>query len=64
MIKVRATNEYIQNNIVDNELRIIPKEGDEFEVSEERYKILVGNNKHKLKFVEKIIDKKTNKAGE
>lgn len=64
MIKVKATNEYEKNNIIDKELDIIPQEGYEFEVTEERYKILSGNNKRKLKLVEKVIDKKNIKVGE
>ena len=58
MIKVRATNAYKENNIIDAELKIIPEEGYEFEVSKERYEILTKNNEHNLKFVEEIKENK------
>lgn len=64
MIKVRALNTYEKNNVIDNELRIIPKEGYEFEVTEERYKILTKDNKLNLKFVEKVKKEKTVDKGE
>lgn len=54
MIKVRATDAYEINGILDKELQMIPKKGHEFEVTDERYSTLSGNNKHKLVFVEKI----------
>lgn len=63
MIKVKALDTYTKNNIIDNELKIIPVEGHEFEVTEERYKILNRNNKHNLKFVEKLKKDKTDNQG-
>lgn len=54
MIKVRALKTYEENNIIDKILKIIPKEGYEFEVSNDRYKELIKDNKYGLKFVEKI----------
>ena len=59
MIKVRATDVYEKNGILDKELQIIPKKGHEFEVTDERYSILSGNNKRKLVFVEKIKKEKS-----
>lgn len=58
MIKVKTTDAYKKNHVIDKELRIIPKEGYEFEVSEERYRILTKDNDHNLKFVEKIKKEK------
>lgn len=51
---VKATDKYEKLNLKDNELGRIPKEGEEFEVSKERYKILTQTNKFNEVFVEKI----------
>lgn len=51
---VRATDKYKKLNIKDNELGRIPKIGEEFEVSEERYKVLTQTNKFNEIFVEKV----------
>lgn len=53
-MKVRATAEYEKRNIKDEGLDKIPKEGEVFEVSEERFNVLNGNNKYKIVFVTKI----------
>ena len=53
-MKVRATAEYEKRNLKDVELDYIPREGEEFEVSEERYRILSGKNPFNAKFVEKV----------
>lgn len=53
-MKVRATDKYEKLNIKDNELNRIPKQGEEFEVSEERYKVLTETNKFNAVFVEKV----------
>lgn len=53
-MKVRATNKYKELNIKDNELGRIPTEGEEFEVSEERYEVLTKTNKFNTIFVEKV----------
>lgn len=50
--KVRATNAYKQRNVCDTELEFRPDEGYEFIVDEERFKVLSGENKFKIKFVE------------
>ena len=44
---VKATNKY-------KELNKIPEEGEEFEVTEERYKVLTKTNQYKVVFVEKV----------
>lgn len=53
-MKVRATDKYEKLNLKDNELKRILKEGEVFEVSEERYKVLTKTNKFNEIFVEKI----------
>ena len=53
-MKVKATNKYQELNVEDKELGRIPKAGEEFEVSGERYEILKGNNKYNAVFVEAI----------
>lgn len=50
-IKVIALDTYTKRKIKDNELGYKPEEGTEFEVSEERLKVLLGENKYKLVFV-------------
>lgn len=52
---VRATDKYEKLNLKDNELGRIPKVGEEFEVSEERYKVLTQTNKFNEVFVERIM---------
>lgn len=51
---VRATDKYKKLNIKDNELGRMPKVGEEFEVSEERYIVLTKTNKFNTIFVEKV----------
>ena len=51
---VRATDKYEKLNLKDNELGKIPKKGEEFEVSEERFEVLTKTNKYKAIFVEKV----------
>lgn len=55
-MKVKATNEYIKRNLQDVELKRIPKEGDVFEVSKERFEILNGKNKYNAIFVEEVLE--------
>ena len=50
---VTATDEFRKQNKKPKELDYIPKEGEEFEVTEERYRELALNNKYKVAFVEK-----------
>lgn len=51
---VKATDKYTKLNLKDNELNRIPKEGEEFEVSEARYKVLTKTNSFGVAFVEKV----------
>lgn len=51
---VKATNKYKELNITDKELNKIPEEGEEFEITEERYKVLTKTNQYKVVFVEKV----------
>lgn len=51
---VRATDKYEKLNLKDNELGRMPKEGEEFEVSKERFEVLTKTNKYKAVFVEKV----------
>lgn len=57
-MKVKATNKYKELGLQDNELRRIPEAGEEWEVTEERYKVLTETNKFNAIFVEKVEDKK------
>ena len=56
---VRATDKYGKLNLKDNELNRIPKAGEVFEVSEERYKVLTKTNNFKAVFVEKVEEVET-----
>ena len=58
-MKVIATDKYEKLNIKDNELGRIPKQGEEFEVSEERFKVLTQTNKFNAVFVEKVEEVET-----
>ena len=53
-MKVKTTDKYEKLNIKDIELDRIPKEGEEFEISEERYEVLTKINKFNAVFVEKV----------
>lgn len=55
---VRATNKYKKLNLIDNLLKRIPEEGEIFEVTEERFKVLTENNKFNEIFVKKIEEEK------
>lgn len=56
-VKVRALAVYEQQHISDNTLGRVPYAGEIFEVSEERYKVLSGNNDYHMKFVELVEEK-------
>lgn len=58
-MKVRATDKYEKLNIKDNELGRMPKQGEEFEISEERFKVLTQTNKFNIVFVEKVEEVET-----
>ena len=51
---VKATNKYQELNVEDKELKRVPKEGETFEVSEDRFKVLSKDNKFKVAFVEEV----------
>jgi hypothetical protein len=51
---VRATDKYEKLKLKDNELGRIPKKGEEFEVSKERFEVLTKTNEYKAIFVEKV----------
>ncbi len=53
-MKVKATNQYKKLNVEDKELKRIPKEGEVFEVTEERFKVLSGDNKYKAVFIKAV----------
>ncbi len=55
---VKATNKYKELNLKDNELGRIPEKGEQFEVTEERYKVLTQTNKFNTAFVEKVKEVK------
>lgn len=57
-MKVKATDKYEKLDLKDNELGRIPKAGEEFEVSEERYEVLTKTNKFNVEFVEKVEEEK------
>ena len=57
-MKVRATNKYKELNLIDNELGRIPKAGEEWEVTKERYEVLTKTNKYNTVFVEKVEEVK------
>ena len=57
-MKVKATNNYELKGIQDNELGRIPKEGEVFEISKERYEVLTKTNSYGLVFVEKVEEAK------
>ena len=58
---VKATDKYEKYNLKDKELNRVPKEGEIFEVSEERYEVLTKTNKFNVKFVEKVKNKEAGK---
>ncbi len=63
MYKVEALDTYKKLNAIDSELKRIPEEGEQFEVSKERLEVLLGKNKHNKAFVKLVHqeEKKENK---
>lgn len=53
--RVRATKEYKVECLTDAVLGFVPEEGYEFEVDEERFRILSGNNSYNKVFVTEVI---------
>ena len=56
-MKVRANELYEKMKVKDKELGRIPKAGEEWEVTEERYKTLTSTNVYGVAFVEEIKEK-------
>lgn len=54
MYLVEALDTYKVKNIPDKVLERIPEPGEQFEVTEERLKILLGDNPYKLIFVKVV----------
>lgn len=57
-MKVKATNKYKELKLKAVELGRIPKEGEIFEIKNEKFSMLNGNNKYKAIFVEKLNENK------
>lgn len=53
---VKATDAYKRRNLKDAELKRIPKEGEKFEVTQERFEVLNGKNPYHEVFVEEVIE--------
>jgi hypothetical protein len=60
---VKATNKYEELNLKDSELGRMPKQGEEFEVTEERYEILTKTNRFNTVFVKKVEEVKETDNG-
>lgn len=58
-MKVKATNKYEKLNLEDKLLGRTPKAGEEFEVTEERFKELTETNSYGVAFVETVEEKTT-----
>lgn len=56
---VIATDKYEKLNLKDKILNRIPKTGEEFEVTKERYIILTKENKYNVEFVKKVEEIET-----
>lgn len=59
---VKATNKYKELNLKDNGLGRIPEAGEQFEITEERYKVLTQTNKYNVVFVERVEEVTTKKT--
>ena len=55
-MKVKATGEYMRRRVRDALLNRIPNEGEEFEVTRERFDILNGKNPYKAIFVIPVFE--------
>ena len=55
-MKVKATGEYMRRRVRDALLNRIPNEGEEFEVTRERFDILNGKNPYKSIFVIPVFE--------
>lgn len=56
-MKVKATNAYKELKLKAVELGRVPEEGEIFEIKNEKFSYLNGNNNHKKVFVEKVEEK-------
>lgn len=56
MIKVEALNTYKKLSVKDEILNRIPEEGEQFEITNERLDILLGNNSYNTAFVKLVND--------
>ena len=56
-MKVKATNAYKELKLKAVELGRVPEEGEIFEIKNEKFSYLNGNNKYKKVFVEKVEEK-------
>lgn len=54
-MKVKATKQYQELQVSDSVLGRIPEEGEIFEITTERYKLLT-HNSYGVKFVEEILE--------
>lgn len=61
--KVKALDTYERLGITDKNLKTIVKTGTEFEVDEDRLRVLTGENTYRQRFVEIIKSKKKAKDG-
>lgn len=51
---VRANRQWMIDSLIDSDLGYIPKEGEEYIVTEERLEVLLGNNPYKNKYVDVV----------
>ena len=49
---IRATNQWLIDSLLDTDLGFIPQEGYEYEISEDRLDVLLGNNPYGNKYVD------------
>lgn len=56
-MRVKATNAYKELKLKAVELGRVPEEGEIFEIKNEKFSYLNGNNGHKKVFVEKVEEK-------
>lgn len=54
-VKVEALDTYKKYNVIDTELKRVPNEGEQFEITKERLNVLMGNNEMGKTFV-KIVE--------
>lgn len=59
MIKVEALDTYKELNLMDQDLKRIPKTGEQWKVSEDRLSILLGNNNYRKVFVKLVLEDNT-----